>query len=357
MAEIDWESACYETVDWETVVGPDSRLVYRVEEGSWEITFVSTVLAGASGTLAYESIQPWIEQKIEHYRGSSGEDYEHQGEVLKDLFPFVNYADVFIGQRHSGAEQKLVEISDYISNLNRSDTSVYDEDHIEGYSTNELFQTLEFVISTNIALNNEGPQRVLSDTSLTTDFSGDLIAIGGPISNLYTRNLMYSDVIDLPYYYNLNPADGSTNLSSMGPIELRNIGITDDRLEHSPNWSICEGDGTTPKVGNRPARPERRGETWIRDYFMIIKAPNVHPDSEATFGSEPKVLSVSGCHGFGTRAGILALQDENVLETLENEADDGYFQALGRAKRRRGVSVEDSKISVPAEHVRLLKVE
>jgi hypothetical protein len=94
---------------------------------------------------------------------------------------------------------------------------VYDEDHIKGYSTNELFQTLDFVIATNLALNEEAPERILSDPTLTINFAGDLIAVGGPISNLYTRNLMYGDDVALPYRYDLNPDDGSPDISGTGP--------------------------------------------------------------------------------------------------------------------------------------------
>lgn len=34
VTDVDWSAPCYETVDWEDVVEPDSELVYRVEEGS-----------------------------------------------------------------------------------------------------------------------------------------------------------------------------------------------------------------------------------------------------------------------------------------------------------------------------------
>ena len=357
MTDVDWSAPCYETVDWGGAVEPDSELVYRVEEGSWELTFVSTVLAGTVGTVAYESLQPWIERKIDAYRADGDDERDRRSDDLKDLFPFVNYADIFIGQRHSGSERKLGEIGDYLADLADADGSVYDEDHVKGYSTNELFQTLDFVIATNIALTDEGPERVFSDPSITADFTGDLVAVGGPISNLYTRNLMYGDSVDLPYRYDLNPDDGSANISDASALELRDIGLNDDRFERRPNWRLIEHDGSAPEVGNRPARPERRGETWIRDYFTIVKAPNVHPDAAATHGAEPKVLSVSGCHGFGTRAAIRALQDREVLATLEAEAADGYFQALGRVKRRRDAGLEDAQISVPAEHVRLLDIE
>jgi hypothetical protein len=357
MSKIDWSEPCYGTVDWEEVVEPDSELIYRVEEGSWVLTLVSTVLAGTIGTVSYESFVPWITQKFRTYREKDATKREDLSDDLMDLFPFVNFADVFIGQRHSGAEQKLSEIGEYLADAAdaNADASVYDEDHIKGYSTNELFQTLDFVIATNMALNREAPKRLLSNPTLTTDFTGDLIAVGGPISNLYTRNLMYGDDVTLPYRYDLNPDDGSPDISGTGPLDLRDVSLGEDALE--PNWCLVERDGTYPKLGNSPARPERRGETWIRDYFTIIKTPNVHPDAAATYGTEPKVLSVSGCHGFGTRAAIYALQNREVLATLEAEADDGYFQALGRVKRRRDAGLEDAQISVPAEHVRLLDIE
>lgn len=56
---------------------------------------------------------------------------------------------------------------------------------------------------------------------------------------------------------------------------------------------------------------------------------------------------MSGSHGFGTRAAIRALQDREVLATLKAEADGGYFQVLGRVKRRRDAGIEDAQISVP----------
>ena len=88
---------------------------------------------------------------------------------------------------------------------------------------------------------------------------------------------MYGDSVDLPYRYDLNPDDGSANISDASALELRDVGLNDDRLERRPNWRLIEHDGSVPEVGNRPARPERRGETWIRDYFTIVKAPNVPP--------------------------------------------------------------------------------
>lgn len=238
-----------------------------------------------------------------------------------------------------------------------ADESVYDKGHLEGISTNELFQTLDFVIATNIGLNHEGPESVLFDPSLTTDFTSDLIAVGGPISNLYTRNLLHGGSADMPYRYNLNPDDGSADFSNASPTEFRDIGLNDDGFESRPNWHLVERDGMVPEVANRPTRPERRGNTWIRDYFTIVKAQNVHPEARATNGTEPKVLSVSGFHGFGTRAAIRVLQDREVLKTLEAKADDGHFQALGRGKRQRDAGLEDAQISVPAEHVGLPDVE
>jgi hypothetical protein len=65
------------------------------------LTFVSTELAGALGTVADES-------------------------------------------RHSGAERKLGEICEHLVVATDADASVYDEDHIEGYSTSELFRTPVF---------------------------------------------------------------------------------------------------------------------------------------------------------------------------------------------------------------------
>ena len=351
----DWDDPCYETVDWKDAVEPDSELVYRVDEGSWELTLVSTVLAGTFGTVTVEAFKPWIERQLDAYRQQPEEQMQRMGENLNDLFPFVNYSDVFIGHRRPWVKKKLHEIGDFLKQLNaRPDGAVYDEDHFSGYSTNELFQTLDFVIATNIALNEEEPKQMFSNPDVTTDFAGDLIAVGGPISNLYTRNLMYGDEVDLPYRYDLNPDDGSDDTRRLSPQDLREIGLHDDKgFEQRPNWRLVERDGSVPRIENRPTVPERRRDEWIRDYFSIVKAPNIHPDAEAIYGNEPKVLSLSGCHGLGTRAAIRALQDRDILDTLQDRAGDGYFQAIGRVKRDPDAGLEEARITVPPEHVRL----
>lgn len=78
------------------------------------LTFVSTELAGALGTVADES-------------------------------------------RHSGAERQLGEVCEHLVVATDADASVHDVDHIEGYSTSELFRTPDSVITTNVALDEEPP--------------------------------------------------------------------------------------------------------------------------------------------------------------------------------------------------------
>lgn len=86
ISNIDWSDPCYGTVDLEGIVEPDSELIYRVEEGSWVLTFVSTVLAGTIGTMAYESFEPWITQKFRTYREGDTDEREELSDDLMDLF-------------------------------------------------------------------------------------------------------------------------------------------------------------------------------------------------------------------------------------------------------------------------------
>lgn len=346
-----WDDPCYDTVSW-PVVEDDSNLLYRVEEGSWTLSLVSTVVGGVAANM----MEPWIKRKLRQRRQQPEEDVAELVTQLEMLVPFVNHADVFIGRRRPWIREKLSDLGEFLSEVADLGEDIYDDiDHLGTYSSNELLQTLDFLVSTNIALNDAGPTSVFADADATVDFSGDLIAVGGPIANHYTRNLMYGSTVELPYRYDLNPDDGSDETSDITPTELRSIGLTDNRgFDRRPNWCLVDENGAFPIISNTKTRPERRDNTWMRDYFTIIKSPNIHPEATAKHGENPTSLVLSGCHGFGTRAAIAALKTDHVLETLQREAGDAFFQAIGRVKRAGGPKIDGSQIVVPPEHVRVL---
>lgn len=351
MVEETWDDPCYETVSW-PVVEDDSNLLYRVEEGSWTLSLVSTMVGGVAANM----MEPWVKQKLRQRRQRSDENVAELVTQLEILVPFVNHADVFLGRRRPWIQEKLSDLGAFLSEVAELGDDVYDDiDHLGTYSSNELLQTLDFLVSTNVAINGTGPTDVFTDTDAAVDFSGDLIAIGGPITNYYTRNLMYGNTVDLPYRYNLNPDDGSNETSDITPTELRSIGLTDNKgFDRRPNWCLVDENGECATISKKETRPERRGETWICDYFTIIKSRNIHPKATGKHGENPTSLVLSGCHGFGTRAAITALKTEHVLETLQQEAGDADFQAIGRVKRAGGPKIDGSQIVVPQEHVRLL---
>lgn len=353
----NWGDPCYDSVAWQRVT-EDSNLLYRVEDGSWALTFVSTVIAGTAGTIAYETLEPLVQRKLRERRSRPAGEMNERVAQLEDLLPFVGTADVFLGQRRPWMADKLRGVGEYLNDIgDRSEDELYDIDHIAGYSANELLQTLDFLISTNLALHDEGPVGVFSDSTLEVDFSRDLIAIGGPIPNYYTRNLMYGDHVDLPYRYDLNPEDGSDDIADVPPTELRELGLTDERgFDKRPNWRLVDRDGNLPRIRNRKTKPMRRDGEWKQDYFTIIKAPNIHPSARERVGSETYSLVLSGCHGLGTRAAIRALQTEHVLDTLDAEAGDGFFQAIGSVKQPEPGAIDDDRIVVEPEHVELLDV-
>jgi len=352
-----WGEPCYDSVGWPRV-SEDSNLLYRVEDGSWALTFVSTVVAGTAGTLAYELLEPMVQRKLRERRSLSVEDVHERVAQLEDLIPFVGTADVFLGQRRPWMADKFEGVREFLDDLgDRPEDELYDLDQIAGYSTNELLQTLDFLVTTNLALHDEGPVDVFSDSTLEVDFGRDLIAIGGPISNHYTRNLMYGDHVDLPYRYDLNPDDGSDDIADIPPTELRELGLTDERgFDERPNWRLVDRNGNLPRIRNRATKPMRRNGVWKQDYFTIIKAPNIHPSARKRVGTETYSLVLSGCHGLGTRAAIRALQTEHVLDTLDEEAGDGFFQAIGSVKQPESGAIDADRIVVEPEHVELLDV-
>lgn len=61
----------------------------------------------------------------------------------------------------------------------------------------------------------------------------------------------------------------------------------------------------------------------IRDFFMIIKCPNIYPEAK-----NKKALVLAGCHGLGTWVAGLALKKLDILKKIEEKVG-GDFQAVG----------------------------
>lgn len=400
-----WAARCYDGVDWKEVER-DSTRIYRTRHGSWSLVFsmMGSVVLGAAGNLLYAATRPYIQRRMSALQEIPDDERQAYGENVRNVIPMFREADIFVGQRQPWARKKLndagrelesrLEAETSISSGNiraireavgsldgaeqslddlgipdletvaADDASVYDTlENVGSLSANELFQTLDLIVSANLAMEEEEPENLVVSEQTGVDFSSDLVSVGGPIANFYTRNVMY-DTRDgpdfsLPYRFDLNPPGVQDDLTEYPPQKLREIGLADDReLGRRPNWCLVDEGGETLDIQGDQSRPNWRDGNWMTDYFTVAKVPNVHPDAPPLHRADTKrVLILAGCHGFGTRAALEALKSGDILETIESEVNDGYFQLIGRVKRGDGPEITPNDIEIPSEYLRQIDVE
>ena len=146
----------------------------------------------------------------------------------------------------------------------------------------------------------------------------NVISIGGPIANTFTRMVMKVEKPDdrswLPFSFNLQPSPECQGKDYSG---------LQRQIKPAPNWSIMRSE-----TGEELYIPEyyEKDEIGVcrRDYGMIIKVKS--QIKEAPPGR--KNLILAGCHGFGTIAAARALNDEEILNRIWEEVKDRDFQAI-----------------------------
>lgn len=397
MGTESWDHLCYDTVDWETV-SEDSTRLCRTKQGSWSI--VLPIMFGVASNLLYRVLEPWIERQFERLQNVPEQERRQYEQNVSEVIPIFGEADIFVGQRRPWAREKLNDFGEELgeelaqeTSLNESrigtfrqsisqlegskqrldelglsdlqeiaeeDASVYEVlDNVGSLSANEFFQTLDLAVSANLAMEQERPKDILLAEDTSVDFSSDVVSIGGPIANLYTRNVMYGDDVSLPYRFDLNPVGVDDDLREYTPQELRRISLADDReLGHRPNWRIVDRDGEPLEILGDATVPNWRDGQWVTDYFTVAKLPNPHPSAPPLRRAETRrTLLLAGCHGFGTRAALEALKSGDVLETIESQAADGYFQLVGRVRRAEGARITADNIEIPEAHLRQIHVD
>lgn len=310
-----WDQACHSTVPWEEVGG---ILVQRSRRGSLIFEIATPVLSGFGSAAA-----PII---IEKLRENSDNNHDESFQTnLEEVLPFITQSDFFVGNRHHWSSDDPI-----------------------GPKDKEVIELLtEFFTQLNIEIMQTEPSEV-TEVDETVEFDRHLVSLGGPIPNWYSRNLIYGPEVETPYKFCLNPEPDRLDLSDYGPRELRTLG----RKDHSefvgePNWYLANTAGDRAVVDNADAIPLYREEPdgvkpklWYRDYFTIIKAPNIHPSATPYAQS----LVIAGCHGLGGLASIHALQDPDLISKIRAEAGDGYFQAVGRVQE---TADDEYKITLP----------
>jgi len=232
-------------------------------------------------------------------------EYERE-RFLSRLFGFCRNADFVIGKRFPSKEEDpwgdkdVKAVDDTISNLSK------------------IF--------------SERPKLEKRERLLGFDPKMNVVSIGGPIANTFTRLVMGVEEPDkkswLPFSFNLRP---TPEYRGKNYAELQEI-------EPGPNWSIMKSE-----TGENIYIPEYYEATCRRDYGMIIKVKS--RIKEAPPGR--KNLILAGCHGFGTIAAARALGDRDILNRIWEEVCEKDFQAIVMC------DVSDDEV----DYVELLEIE
>ena len=167
--------------------------------------------------------RPWVEQKTK-----SLEKEFFQG-LLQHTSLERSRVSRLLSQLPSslGSPRSAASLDDLSAEL-FEEGSVYEMETIGTLSANEFFQTLDLVIEANLAMTQTDPREIILGDDMDVDFSGDIVSIGGPIPNFFTRNVMYGPLLSLPYVFNLNPKNINKNLRDYTPEKLRRVGLSDD---------------------------------------------------------------------------------------------------------------------------------
>jgi hypothetical protein len=294
-----WKLPCHQGVEWERV----KKEVFLLERSlpHFSNPEPTTVLIGLCFVVLEEITVGLIRDSFKEIYGKVKKNFEERRElrnIRKNLFPFFIAADLFVGTRYPWFDEV--------------------ERKVSPRDLKSIGGVIDGFISTLCSLINKKPSTKLIQGKV--DFLRNLIAVGGPIPNWYVRNLMYASNLDLPYKFRL---DVTPELQTQGPDQLRRVGY--EVVKSKPPWYIANRDGTIAETDyGEETKPILDSSAVIKDFFMIIKAPNVFPGAEST-----QALVLAGCHGLGTWAAGLALKNYNFLKTIEKEAGRGYFQVIG----------------------------
>lgn len=313
-----WNYPCHRGVEWEEV----KKEVFLLERTMPQFSNPEPILIGVIiglGILALEeATKGLIRAAFRELYGKAKKSREERRKLKvlrKELFLDFLGTDMFVGVRYPWFEKP--------------------EQRLSRRDLGSLRGIMEGFIYTLCSLIRKKPS--IKKIEDRVDFARNLVVIGGPIPNWYTRNLMYASELDLPCRFRL---DVAVDLKNYTPAQLREAAYLEGKPQ--PEWYIANRDGSVARtLKGEETKPVVVSGKTIRDFFMIMKVPNIAPEAKGS-----RALVLAGCHGLGTWAAGLSLKELDILEAVEKEAGDGYFQALGSvlANRRGEPDKETIKI-------------
>lgn len=223
--------------------------------------------------------------------------WQERKELYQNLLGFASDADYFIGARYPQREHPWSD----------SDTNAAIRmlEAIPG-----VFWERPRVEKMEAALVEPSLDRNLCffGSSLANSFSG---YVAGDISEAQEDKINLDYAPELPYrfYFELDPCSKGKTLDELKETRPK------------PNWCIKNtrtGEMYIPQY-------DRLTDHYVRDYGMVVKIKSIHEDARIR---GQKNLMIAGCHGPGTEAAAMALNDVDILRKIFDEVGDRDFQAI-----------------------------
>jgi len=297
-----WDKKCYETVTWDKIenevsphyihyLGDTTIAMEKKTEPKGKTAIIGAFLE------TINTISPLFGILIAAITGgkvsnNSKNEFERRQieEVYNEVLPIRRRSFIGTGEREPwmDSDEKL---------------SPYDKD-----STTHIIEG----IANGFSLSNAQPKEINGKKRM--EFQHNLYLAGGPISNAYSRNVLYGKTIQTPYKFRL---DLNEKLVDFSPSKLKKISYKTE-----PNWYICDENGHEIKNGT----PKIKNGKIIEDSFMIIKCNNIYPQAN----KNTKCVIFAGCHGLGTAAAGKIIKNQQVIDYIYSKVESNDFQLLGK---------------------------
>jgi hypothetical protein len=279
-------------------MGQDYYLYLLARTDSRRSPAIISLLTGAFVDAAISSAVELTKEKLQSSIRGWLQRRKEQKELVSNIFGFLRTCD-FVGKKDPQGMSDLKALERIISRIS---------------------------ISGDFEVEN-------SKNVLSPDLTRNVCAIGGPVSNDFSAFLMKIDTFQLkslradyapslPFSFNLY-LDPRCRTSEGGTPDLRAIRENFRKIEPPLNFSIVS------KEGNKEYIPEyeRNLKIYTKDYLMLVKTRSLDSMGRGTYGSWN--LVVAGCHGYGTEAINLVLEDTASLSKIyEKAGSERGFQAV-----------------------------
>lgn len=298
-----WNNKCYKDISWAEIenkesphyihyLGDTALVMKKKKETKRNEAAIIGAIEVAGVTLGI--ISPYFTiASVAFCAGKKYYEYSNEYEkrcienIYSEIFPFKEIGYIGVGRR----ERRMGSAN----NIN-----IFDIDAVR-----DIVEGLAHGIS---SVAND----VMKVEEKYMDLKNNLYIVGGPISNAYSRKVLYGNYLQIPYKFRL---DLTEELANSSPLELKAL-----IYDIEPNWYICDENGVEIEGGT----PKIENGILTEDSFMIIKCRNIRANNNT------RSVIFAGCHGPGTSAAGKLVKDKKIIEYIYSKTKGQDFQLIGK---------------------------